>query len=122
MALQRAQDLNWGTVSLTATSQVPQAGMNVERFEGFTVTFEFDHSGGGTATGSVKLQTSHTGGLSANVWSDYPESSLSFTNTTTNHQMEVGVRRFRFVRAVITNSTGAGGTVTVKFFGTTIVE
>ena len=83
--------------------------INVSPYQLVSMQIIFDFSGGATSAGSVSLQSSNDGVNFSTV----PSSSLSYTNATTNHIIELQRVGFKFLRLANTHSTGTGGTAKV---------
>jgi len=69
----------------------------------------FDFTGGASSAGSVSLQSSNDGVNFSTV----PSSSLAYTNTTTNHIIELQRVGFKFLRLNNAHTSGSGGTCKV---------
>lgn len=104
---QSTRDLTVLPVTPLATTNCPPIDLSM--YAGGSFQFIFDMSGGATSAGTVKLQSS----LDAVNFSDYPGSVLNFTNSTTNHIIEILDFGVRYLRPVVTVTSGTGGTFRV---------
>ena len=70
----------------------------------------YDYSGGGTAAGTIQLQTSDD-----NVnWVNYPSGSVAFTSSSTSDMFEFTSIGIKYARLTVTVSTGSGGNITIN--------
>jgi hypothetical protein len=103
------------TVDLTIIeSQALGAGFNtpaisVAPYQLVSLQIIFTFSGGASSAGSVSLQSSNDG----INFSTVPSSTLAYTNTTTNHIIELQRVGFKFLRLNNAHTSGTGGTCKV---------
>lgn len=95
-----------GSLTTGVTSGLTDVSVFSNNGGSFQYIFTF---GGGTSAGNVYIETSNDG----TNWSLYPSSTLAYTSATTNHVIQVEKFGTKFVRAVVTNTSGTGGTVNV---------
>ena len=83
--------------------------ISVAFYQLVSVQIIFTMSGGATSAGSVSLESSNDG----TNFSTIPSSTLSYTNTTTNHIIELQRVGFKFLRLKNAHTSGSGGTVKI---------
>lgn len=106
MASPQTMKLPAVTISLENGGESPKVPMGP--YSSISYQFNFDADGGNSA-GNIYLEASNDGVF----WSLYPGSTLAFTNTTITHLIEVDRFKTAFIRAVVDNTSGTGGTVSV---------
>lgn len=103
------------TVLSLAGGATPKVAMGPYSSVSFQFNFE---AAGGDAAGNVFLESSNDGVK----FNKYPDSTLGFNNTTGSHLIEVRVYKTKFIRAVVENTSGSGGTCSVLPYFTTNME
>lgn len=89
--------------------------LNVVGLDFYAISILYAYGGGDDSTGTVKLQTSLTGGSSDLEWADYQGSDQTYDNAAQPAIYQVRRQGERFVRVVTTFDTGTGGTGTIGF-------
>jgi hypothetical protein len=110
MAAQKTLTVNViENLSLSATAKAPP--IDVSRYENGSFQFIFTYTGGNNSAGNVRIDVSNENVPTS--FSEYPNSSLNFLNTTASHIIEFTQFASRYYMPVITNTSGTGGTVRI---------
>jgi hypothetical protein len=97
------------TLNLAPNATFTAPPIDISRFELVSVQSIFDFSGGGTGTGVTRLFASNDG---VN-FSYLNTSQFSFGTTITNNVNELQRIGFKFLRFLVLQSSGTGGTIKV---------
>lgn len=82
---------------------------NVARFNRASFQLIFTYAGLEDSEGAINLQVSNNG----TTFTNYPSSTVNYTNAATSAIIELSVISFKFVRFDIAHATGTGGLVTI---------
>jgi hypothetical protein len=95
-------DLDLGTDAATGP-------FNIARFARASFQMIFTYTGLEDSAGAIDLQVSNDG----TTFTNYPSSTVNYTDASTSAIIELSVISFKFVRFNINNTSGTGGTVTI---------
>lgn len=115
MASPRQTDLPDFQINLETGGSTPKIQMSPYTSVSYQIVFDAD---GGNSAGTVYVESSNNG---VN-WSMYPDTSLSWDNSTDNHLITANVYKTKFIRFTVANASGTGGTGTVISYLTTNLE
>lgn len=115
MAAPQVKELPNVVISLEDGGSTPPVPMSPFTSISYQIVFDAD---GGDSAGTVYLESSNNG---VN-WSPYPDTSLSFDNSTDNHLIEVDIYKSKYIRFTVANASGTGGSGTVITYITTDME
>ena len=88
-------------------------GFDVSEFGSYLIQVAYTYVLAEDSAGAIKLQCS-----ADNVtFSDVENASIAYTAASTSDGFDVSSFGYKYIKVVCTNSSGTGGTATIKFHG-----